>query len=45
MFGQDQLDIAEAQAEAVIRPNGMLDDLARKAEAAVRIAGGCRHPE
>jgi len=32
-FGQDPLDIAEAQAEAVIKPNGMLDDLARKAAA------------
>ena len=38
-FGQDPFDIAEAQAEAVIKPNGMLDDLARRAEAAVRIAG------
>src|SRR5215469_8781527 len=34
---QDQLDISQAQTEAVIKPDGMLDDLARKAEAAVRV--------
>jgi hypothetical protein len=34
---QDQLNIAQAQTEAVIEPDGMLDDLAREAEAAIRI--------
>jgi hypothetical protein len=34
---QDQLNIAQAQTEAVIEPDGMLDDVAREAEAAMRI--------
>jgi hypothetical protein len=34
---QDQLDFAKAQTEAVIKPHGMLDDLRRKAEAAMRV--------
>jgi len=32
---QDQLNISQAQAEAVIEPYGMLDNLARKAEATI----------
>jgi len=32
---QDQLNISQAQTEAVIKPDGMLDDLAREAEAAI----------
>ncbi|HWX49258.1 MAG TPA: hypothetical protein VNZ61_14485 [Roseomonas sp.] len=30
MFGQDQLDIAQAQAEHVIKPDGVPDDLGRE---------------
>ena len=29
-FGQDQLDVTQAQAEDVIQPHGMADDLNRK---------------
>ena len=32
---QDQLNITQTQAEAVIEPHGMLDDLGRKAEATI----------
>jgi len=39
---QDQLDVAQAQAEAVIQPDRVLDHLGRKAEAATGI-GGRRH--
>ena len=35
--GQDQFDFPQAQAEAVIQPDGLIDDLGRKAEAAVGI--------
>jgi hypothetical protein len=42
--GQDQFDLSQAQAEAVIQPDRMLDDLGRKPEAAVRIGRG-RHAE
>ena len=35
--GQDQLDIAQAQAEAVIEPDRVLDDLSRKAKATIRV--------
>ena len=35
--GRDQLNITQAQTEAVIEPDGMLDDLGREAEATVRI--------
>src|SRR5689334_14514663 len=36
-LGQDQFDIAQAQAEAVIEPHRVLDDLSRKAEASIRV--------
>ena len=38
--GQDQFDLPQAQAEAVIQPNGLVDDFRRKTEAAVGV--GCR---
>src|SRR6266404_6084959 len=34
---QDQLNISQAQAEAVIEPDRMLDDRGREAEAAIRV--------
>jgi hypothetical protein len=34
-FGQDQLDIAQAQAEDMVQPSGMVDDLGRKPVARV----------
>src|SRR3984893_1656250 len=34
---QDQLNITQAQTEAVIEPDGMLDDLAREAEASIQV--------
>lgn len=34
---QDPLNISQAQTEAVIKADGMLDDFAREAEAAIRI--------
>ena len=34
---EDQLDLSQAQVEAVIQPNGLIDDFGRKTEAAVRI--------
>src|SRR5215510_6972629 len=34
---QDQLNITQAQTEAVIEPDGMLDDLAREAEATIGV--------
>jgi hypothetical protein len=34
-LGQDQLDLAQAQAEAVVEPHGVADDLGRETEAAV----------
>jgi hypothetical protein len=37
---QDQLDFPQAQAEAVIQPNGLVDDLSREAEAVIRIGHG-----
>src|SRR4051794_5992852 len=45
-FGQDRLDLAQAQAEAVVEPYGVADDLGREAEAAVRVGGRphARHP-
>src|SRR3954451_5303746 len=36
--GQDQLDITQAEAEAVIQPDSVLDHLGRKPEATVEIA-------
>ena len=36
-LGQDGLDVAQAQAEAVVEPHGVGDDFGRKAEAAVRV--------
>jgi hypothetical protein len=35
-FGQDQLDIAQAEAEHVIQPNGVADDPGREAMAMIR---------
>ena len=35
--GQDQLDFPQAQAEAVIQPDRLIDDFGRKAEATVRV--------
>jgi hypothetical protein len=35
--GEDCLDVAQAEARAVIQPHRMLDDLGRKAKAAVRV--------
>src|SRR3954471_1767883 len=45
-LGQDRLDLAQAQAEAVVEPDGVGDDLGREAEAAVRVGGRphVRHP-
>jgi hypothetical protein len=40
--GEDQLDFAQAQAEAVIQPDGLVDDFGWEAEAPVRI-GRCAH--
>jgi hypothetical protein len=34
---QDQLDFAQAEAEAVLQPDRLIDDVGRKAEAAVRV--------
>ncbi len=42
-FGQDQLDVAQAEAENVIQPHGMADDLGRKPMAAIE-GRLCRHP-
>jgi hypothetical protein len=39
---KDQLNVTQAEAEAVIQPDGMLDDLDWKAKAAVRVGRG-RH--
>ena len=36
-LGQDRLDVAQAQAEAMVEPHGVGDDLGGKAEAAVRV--------
>ena len=36
-LGQDRLDVAQAQAEAVVEPHRVADDLGREAEAAVRV--------
>src|SRR5690348_2923627 len=36
-LGQDRLDLTQAQAEAVVEPHGVADDLGREAEAAVRV--------
>jgi hypothetical protein len=41
---QDQVDLAQAEAEAMLKPNRMLDDLGREAKAAVGIGRG-RHVE
>ena len=45
-LGQDRLDLAQAQAEAVVEPYGVGDDLGREAEAAARLrlppTGRCR---
>src|SRR3954452_21541464 len=45
-LGQDRLDLAQAQAEAVVEPHGVADDLGREAEAAVRVGRRphVRHP-
>jgi len=37
-FGQDQLDVTQAETEHVIQPDGMADDLDRKPMS--RIRGG-----
>jgi hypothetical protein len=41
-FGQDQLDIAQAEAEHVVQPHGMADDLGWEAMAMIRTGLGCR---
>jgi hypothetical protein len=41
--GEDQLNVAQAQAEAVIQPDRVLDHLGREAETAKGV--GRRHPE
>jgi hypothetical protein len=43
---QDQLDFAQAEAEAVVKPDRLVDDLGRKAVAAVRVGwrAHARHP-
>jgi hypothetical protein len=35
--GQDHLDVAQAEADAVIRPDRMLDDFGRKAKVTVSV--------
>src|SRR5690349_12155602 len=40
---QDQLNISQAQAEAVIEPDRMLDDRGRETKAAIRVR--CRHSQ
>ena len=35
---EDQLDLSQAQAEAMVEPNRLIDDFGRETEAAVRIA-------
>src|ERR671938_2062935 len=42
-LGQDQLHVAQAQAEDVVQPVGMGDDLSRKAVTVVRV-GRVSHP-
>ena len=42
-IGQQFLDIAKAQAEAIIKPDRIADDLARKAVAFERIRARFRH--
>jgi hypothetical protein len=42
-FGQDQLDVTQTEAEHMIQPHGMTDDLGWKAMATIRPALGC-HP-
>ena len=42
-IGEQFLDIAKAQAEAIIKPDGLADDLARKAVAFERIRARFRH--
>jgi transposase len=39
-LGQDRLDLAQAQAEAVVEPDGVADDLGRKVEAVVEAGLG-----
>ena len=39
--GEDRLDVAQAQAEAVIQPHRVLDHLGRVAEAAIRVGSMC----
>jgi len=39
-LGQDQLDVAQAQAENVIQPYSLADDFGRKAMAVAWIGGG-----
>ena len=43
-FGKEFLDIPEAQAEAVIEPDGMTDDLRRESVSAVAASMGCQQP-
>ena len=43
--GQDQLDVTQAQAEAVIEPDRVLDDLSRKAEATIRVQRQVHDPK
>jgi hypothetical protein len=38
---QDQLDVTQAEAEAILQPDRMLDDLDRVSEAAIRVGRGC----
>jgi hypothetical protein len=40
-FGEDQLNIPEAQAEDVVEPDGVADDLGW--EAVARVGGGLGH--
>jgi hypothetical protein len=42
-FGEDQLDIAQAEAEHMIQPHGVTDDLGWEAMAMIRTGLG-RHP-
>ena len=42
---QDQLNITQAQTEAVIQPHGMLDNLGREAKATIRVRRGRHAPQ
>ena len=43
-LGQDELDVAQTEAEHVIQPTGVADDLTRKAMTAIqgRLSWSCR---